>query len=111
MSEQEMTAKALIENVHVNEFVYLSAYVPRIIDVNSVSLVMSGEVQADIRMVRMNAQMRVLEKLVKSTYTGDLVNHRVTAEVLSWEMQKKMQRLRVGLAKQTLLCDHDTTVA
>ena len=88
----------------------LSAYVPRIIDVNSVSLVMSGEVQADIRMVRMNAQMRVLEKLVKSTYTGDLVNHRVTAEVLSWEMQKKMQRLRVGLAKQTLLCDHDTTL-
>ena len=51
LTKQELTAKAFIDNVHVNEFVYLSVYVPRIIDLNSVSLVRRGEVQTEIRYV------------------------------------------------------------
>ena len=62
-SEQELTAKAFIDAVHVNEFVYLSVYVPRVIDINSVSLVTSGDMPSKIRYVRMNAQGRIIEKL------------------------------------------------
>ena len=110
LTEQELTAKAFIDNVHVNEFVYLSVYVPRIIDLNSVSLVTSGEVQTEICFVRMNAQGRIIEKLVNLTYTGGLINHGVDGRMLGWEMQMRMKRLRVGLAKQTLLCDQDATL-
>ncbi len=110
LTEKDLQVKAFIDQVYVNEFVFLSVYVPRIIDVNTASLVTLGETAQDARFVRMNAQDRIIEKLVQLTYAGGLKNDTVNVYELQWEMQLRLRRLRVGLVKQTLLCELESTL-
>ena len=58
----------------------------------------------------MNAQRRIIQKLVNSMYAGGLVNNGVDGDVFAWEMQMRMKPLRVNLAQQTLLCEQDATL-
>ena len=45
-SEQDLSAKVFIDAIHVNEYMNLSVFIPRIFNVNSVSLITSGEMPA-----------------------------------------------------------------
>ena len=109
-SEQDLSAKVFIDSIHVNEYMNLSVFIPRIFNVNSVSLITSGEMPAEIRYVRLDGQREIIDNLVSATYAGSLVNDKVDARVLTWEMQMRCKRLRPTLAKQILLCDPDTTL-
>ena len=109
-SEQDLSAKVFIDSIQVNEYMNLSVYIPRIVNMNSVSLITSGEMPAEIRYVRLDGQREIIDNLVSATYAGSLVNDKVDARVLTWEMQMRCKRLRPTLAKQILLCDPDTTL-
>ncbi len=47
LTEKDLQAKAFIDQVYVNEFCFLSVFVPRIIDINTASLVTLGETAQD----------------------------------------------------------------
>jgi len=110
MTEKELTAKVCIENVLVNGIVSASVFMPRIFDLNTTSLVTYNEYIAENRFVRADAQTRIVERLLKRAYVGDMMNPETDVRIFSWEMKTRMTRCRIPLAKQTLLCDQSTTL-
>ena len=111
LSEQQLLGRFKIDNIHVNEFVNLTAFMPRMYLVTGASMVTSGEADVMERSRRLNVHKMVLNKLAKLAYSGDEVNEGVSAAALSWEMAMQMGRMRVTLNKQTLLCERDATLS
>jgi len=111
LSEQQLLGRFKIDNIHVNEFVNLTAFMPRMYLVTGASMITCGEADVLERSRRLDVHKMVLHKLAILAYTGDAVNEGVSAAALSWEMAMQMERMRVTLNKQTLLCEHDATLS